>query len=87
MKTLLLVIFLLVSCVTASGCAGMRSSLASASARHIPGCAAEEIEASNTYGANPFSGPSWKATCRGEVYECTGYPQAPDTVKCRKLVN
>lgn len=83
-KTALLLSFLVLS---ASGCGAMRRGLASASARHINGCSAEEIEASNTYGVNPFSGPSWKATCRGEVYECSGYFQVESTVKCRRVVN
>jgi hypothetical protein len=83
MKRLLAVVpFLLLA---SSGCGAVRAGLAGASARHIPGCAAEEIEASNTSGANPFTGPSWKATCRGRVYECTGYFQVPETVKCHPL--
>lgn len=69
------------------GCASARQGLARASASHIQGCSADEIEASNTYGANPFSGPSWKATCRDEVYECTGYPQVASSVKCHRLPN
>lgn len=79
--------FLCILLVSASGCGAMRRGLASASAQHIRGCSAEEIEASNTYGANPFSGPSWKATCRGEVYECSGYFQVASTVKCRRVTN
>lgn len=70
-----------------SGCAAVRSGLANASAQHIRGCSAQELQVSNTYGANPFSGPSWKATCHDEVYECTGYMQVASTVKCHRLAN
>lgn len=85
MKKLTVLASLLV--LASSGCASMRAGLASASAPHIQGCSAEEIEASNTYGANPFSGPSWKATCHGRVYECSGYYQVASTVKCHPLAN
>jgi hypothetical protein len=73
--------------LSSSGCAAIRGGLASASAAHIPGCSADELEVSNTYGANPTTGPKWKATCHDQVYECVGYMQLPSTVKCHELTN
>lgn len=78
---------LLVALVIGSSfsCAAMRSGLANASAQHIRGCRAQELEVSNTSGANPFSGPSWTAICHGETYQCTGYMQVASTVKCHRV--
>lgn len=66
-------------------CAAIKSGLASASASRIRGCTADQLDVSDTYGSDPVNGPKWKATCGAQVYECQGYMQLPQTVKCARL--
>jgi hypothetical protein len=85
MKKLTLIVLSFV--FTASGCASVRAGLATASAANIQGCRPEELQVSDTYGSNPFAGPSWKATCHQQVYECSGYMQIASSVKCHPIAN
>ena len=63
----------------------MRARLANVSAPHIDACTAKELKVSNTYAPDPIGGPTWKATCKEEVYECKGHPQLSSTVACQLL--
>jgi hypothetical protein len=83
MRRLVLVSTVFASLLT--NCAAIKGGLADASAPRIRGCNASQLDISNTYGADPIKGPKWKATCGAEVYECQGYMQIRESVRCTKL--
>lgn len=78
-----LVIVLVVG--SAAGCAAIKSGLANVSAARIRTCSPEQLVISDTSGTDPVKGPKWTATCGAQVFECQGYMQLPDTVRCARL--
>ena len=77
MMKICLISVVIVTAGVVSGCASVNSVLQATSAQHTP-CGSKEIAVVKDPGYGVWT---WKATCNGATYDCTGIPDGRGGIK------